>query len=139
MSELDPSAPEVPLSAEDVNDFNSTVIGRLRRFLEDDYAPPGFFEEGEPSSEIPPFTISTRDGDYSFARIGRRYLHVVMSKLPAGELTPSFEEKVEFIYGEKPLIRYKFRNERPKRNTSQAVRKTMQFMVDLESHLLLQS
>jgi len=136
--ETDEGVPEIPLEEDDANDFNSVVIGKLRVLLEDDYAPPGFFDEGEVPSEIPPFSVPTIDSDYTLTRVGRGYLHLLMTRFPAGETSPLLGKTVELIYGEKPLIRHKIGNNPPKDNTTKVAKDVMQFMADLESELALQ-
>jgi hypothetical protein len=131
-------AKEIPLEEDDANDFNSVVIGKLRAYLEDDYAPPGFFDEGEVPADIPPFTVPKIDSDYTLTRVGRGYLHLLMTRLPAGETSSSLGKTVELVYGEKPLTRHKVGNNPPKDNTTQVAKNVTQFMADLGSELALQ-
>jgi hypothetical protein len=129
---------EIPLKENDANEFNSIVIGRLRAYLEDDYAPDGFFDEGEVPSEIPPFSIPTIDSDYTFTRVGQGYLHLLMTRFPAGQTSSLLGKTVELIYGEKPLTRHKIGDNPPKDNTTQVAKDVTQFMSNLGTDLALQ-
>lgn len=130
---------EILLKEDDVNDINRELVQKLGVILVD-FAPPGFFEEGEAPSEMPlSFSAPTIDNDYTFTRIGRAYLHLNMGRLPAGETTSLLGEEGEIVCGEHPLSRHKIANQPPPGdNTPEATRANMQFVATLGSELALQ-
>ena len=132
-------APEIPIEEDDVNDINRELVQKLGVILVD-FAPPGFFEEGEAPSEMPlSFSVPTIDNDYTFTRIGRAYLHLNMGRLPAGETSSLLEEKGEIVCGEHPLSRHKIANQPPPGdNTPEVAKANMQFVATLGSELALQ-